>query len=587
MKLKSTLPIFFFLFLTVSAIGQPGSLDTTFAIGTGFNNHVIVSAIQNDGKILVGGNFTSYNGIPANRIARLNPDGTLDTTFTTGTGFDNVVYSFAIQPDNKIIMGGWFTSYNGNSTNYIVRLNEDGSVDSSFNPTGTGFNWRVEKTILQSDGKIIVGGLFVSFNGATKNYIARLNHDGSLDNSFNTGTGFSNWTKSISIQQDNKIIVGGNFQSFNGTTTNYLTRLNTDGSFDPTFDAGPGLNDIVMTTTVQPDGKIIAGGDFTSFNGTAVNRIVRLNTDGSLDMSFNTGTGFDNRLRTLSLQQNGRIIIGGAFNEFNGTTVNLITRLNPNGTMDTTFQTGTGFTNTGALITLLSSDIQQDGQIIVGGTFVEYNGQVLNKIARLNGDCIMTGNTDTIVACNSHTWIDGNTYFANNNTATYTLTNSQGCDSILALHLTIEQIDISVTQNENLLTANQNGADYQWLDCNNMQEISGATEQSFTALINGNYAVAITLNNCNDTSACYSINTIDIEEILIRKDWIIFPNPSNGQFNIETEQDGVFEMLDFTGKLIEIFSITSGNIQINTDLRQNVYFIRERLNGRVQKLIIL
>ena len=198
-------------------------------------------AIQPDGKIVVGGNFTSYNGNDQNYITRLNSDGSRDTSFTVGTGFDSGVNAFAIQPDGKIVVGGYFTSYNGTSQNYITRLNSDGTRDTSFT-IGTGFNSGVDAFAIQSDGKILVGGFFTSYNGTSQNRITRLNSDGTRDTSFTVGTGFDSGVNAFVIQPDGKIVVGGRFTSYNGTAQNRITRLNSDGSRDTSFTIGTGFD---------------------------------------------------------------------------------------------------------------------------------------------------------------------------------------------------------------------------------------------------------------------------------------------------------------------------------------------------------
>lgn len=158
----------------------PGELDTTFNTGTGADNIVWSVTVQPDGKVLLGGFFTIYNGISRNRIARLNLNGSLDTTFNPSIGANNIVRSVVLQPDGKILIGGQFTSYNSIPRNYIARLNADGSLDPTFNP-GTGANNLVLTLALQPDGKVIIGGLFTSYNGTSRNRIARLHANGSLD----------------------------------------------------------------------------------------------------------------------------------------------------------------------------------------------------------------------------------------------------------------------------------------------------------------------------------------------------------------------------------------------------------------------
>ena len=243
----------------VLASGVDGTTDTGFTTntGTGFNGYVGSVAVQSDGKIIVGGGFTTLNGVTANRIARLDADGTPDTTFTTGTGFNSIVRSVAVQSDGKIIVGGNFGTLNGATVNYIARLNADGTQDTNFTTkVGTGFDSDVEAVAVQSDGKIIVVGYFTTLNGATVNYIARLNADGTPNTTFTTGTspgtgtgtGFNDDVYAVAVQSDGKIIVGGDFTTLNGVTVNRIARLGSSGSsesgvpvFSLSFDSMPGV----------------------------------------------------------------------------------------------------------------------------------------------------------------------------------------------------------------------------------------------------------------------------------------------------------------------------------------------------------
>jgi len=370
-----------------------GTLDTSFNTGTGFDNFVRSIALQPDGKILAGGwLFTSYNGTTQNRIARLDSDGTLDTSFTIGTGFNSsvAVSSIALQPDGKILVGGGFTSYNGTTQNRIARLNPDGTLDTSFT-IGTGFGGSVSAIVLQPDGKILVGGDLTSYNGTTQNRIARLNSDGTLDTSFTIGTGFNNGVFAIVLQPDGKILVGGNFTSYNGTAQNRIARLNSDGTLDTSFNTGTGFGGSVSAIVLQPDGKILVGGNFTSYNGTTQNRITRLNSDGTLDTSFNIGTGFNSGVVSIALQPDGKILMGGWFTSYNGTTQNYIARLDSDGTLNTSFNIGTGFSNAVYEIAL-----QPDGKILVGGWFTSYNGQTANRIVRLYNNVTMSVNDNEL-----------------------------------------------------------------------------------------------------------------------------------------------------------------------------------------------
>jgi uncharacterized delta-60 repeat protein len=370
-----------------------GVNDTGFTIGTGFDSNVFSIAIQSDGKLVIGGLFTTFNGVTVNRIVRLNSDGTIDTAFTTNTGtaFNSFVFSIAIQSDGKIVVGGWFTTFNGVTVNRIVRLNSDGTRDTSFTTnTGTAFNSTVYSIAIQSDGKIICGGAFTSFNGATVNRIVRLNSDGTIDTAFTANTNtdiLENSIYSIAIQSDGKIICGGDFTTFDGGTFRYIVRLNTDGTRDTAFttNTGTAFNSTVESIAIQSDGKILIGGAFTTFNGVTVNRIVRLNSDGTRDTSFttNTGTGFNGTVYSIAIQSDGKLVIGGSFITFNDVTVNRIVRLNSDGTRDTTFTTNTG---TAFDSTVLSIAVQSDGKIVCGGSFLGYNNINRTRLARIGGE---------------------------------------------------------------------------------------------------------------------------------------------------------------------------------------------------------
>jgi uncharacterized delta-60 repeat protein len=292
-----------------------------------------------DDRILVGGRFTTYNNTTANRIIRLNTDGSIDNAFIYGSGFgtspSHEIKTIKIQTDGKILVGGHFTSYNGTTRNNIIRLNSDGTIDNTFT-VGTGFNDSPFNILLQSSGKIVIGGPFTTYNGSTANRIIRLNTDGSVDNTFTIGTGFNNLTLSCELQSDDKIIVSGLFTSYNGTSYTGLIRLNSNGTIDNTFTVGTGLNTYALCIRIQFDGKILLGGAFTTYKGITANRIIRLNSDGSVDNTFTIGTGFNNTVESIFIQSNGKILIGGAFSSYNGDGSGLygLIRLNIDGTVD-------------------------------------------------------------------------------------------------------------------------------------------------------------------------------------------------------------------------------------------------------------
>ena len=178
-----------------------------------------------------------------------------------------------VQPDGKIILVGAFTALQETSRNRIARLNSDGSLDTSFLNALTGADGGVFCVALQTNSQILVGGDFSLVNNSPRARIARLNGDGTLDASFLNGmAGINDWVESIRVQDDGKILVAGYFTSVNGLTRNFLARLNADGSLDMSFlnNLG-GANNPVFSLALQIDGKILAGGSFTNINGVARN----------------------------------------------------------------------------------------------------------------------------------------------------------------------------------------------------------------------------------------------------------------------------------------------------------------------------
>lgn len=363
-----------------------GTIDTAFNIGSGFDNNVNGINTQSDGKILVVGNFTTYNGISKNRIVRLNTDGTIDTTFNIGTGANDIVYAVTVQVDGKILVVGRFTSFNGNSKSRVVRLNADGTIDSTFNLT-TGANNIINSCVIQSDGKILIAGYFTSFNGVTRNRIARLNIDGTLDTTFTSVIASNSNIKTVCLQSDGKIIIGGNFTSYNGTAVNSIARLNSDSTIDPTFNIGTGFDSSVNSIIIQADGKLVVGGNFYIYDSsTYCQRIARLNSDGSIDSAFSpSNSGTDAAINALAIQSNGKILLGGSFSNCNNFSRNRIASLNSNGSIDTGFYPflENGLSTDGDIRTIA---VQSDGKILIGGAFYTYRGISSKCIARLNAN---------------------------------------------------------------------------------------------------------------------------------------------------------------------------------------------------------
>lgn len=364
--------------LTVLTPAVPDPLDPNVS-GT-----VWSLAVQPDGRILFGGDFTSVSGQPRSYLGRLHADGSLDEAFNPGVDWPSVL-SLTVQADGKILVGGAFTRLGGQARSRLGRLNPDGSLDLGFDPSPNNV---VRSVLLQADGSILVGGAFTWLAGQIRNRIGRLRADGSLDAGFNpiaNGTVYS-----LALQPDGKILVGGSFTALGGQPCNALGRLNTDGTLDASFT--PGADAAVLCVLVQADGRIVAGGEFTAVAGQPRSRLARLDPAGNLDPSFNPGA--DSTVYSLAAQADGRILVGGAFATLGGETRRHLVRLETNGSPDPTFNPGTDNTGSGANM-VCGLALQGDGSVLVGGSFTLLGGQPRAGLGRL---------ANSVPATQSLTW---------------------------------------------------------------------------------------------------------------------------------------------------------------------------------------
>ena len=365
-----------------------GRLDLSFDPGTGANSYVYSVLPVTGGKVLIGGLFSSFNGTAKSGICQLNSNGSIDATFGgTGISAGNRVYFIHPVAGNKFLIAGTFTQYNGVARNRIARINNNGTNDITFNP-GTGANGDIYMISPQADGKFILAGNFTSYNGTAINRIARINPNGTLDATFNPGTGANRQVLVAKVQADGKIIIGGNFTSFNGQSRNRVTRLNDDGSLDPTFNVGVGCNAFCVAIAIQADNQILLGGSFTGYNNVWRSNIARINPDGSLDESFVSIPGANYIIDQIIPLSNGKILAAGQFTSYNNVAKNGVIRLQSNGDLDTTYNPGgtmqTGTNNSNYLSLVYSMAMGSGGDLWIAGNFTNYNGVSRNRVAHLS-----------------------------------------------------------------------------------------------------------------------------------------------------------------------------------------------------------
>lgn len=354
------------------------------------NAQAYVAVEQPNGKYVFGGFFTEYNGVVRNGIARANADGSVDESFSSPLQYNVYVSDVAIQSDGKIIVvGRWDNDPSASSFSTIIRLNSDGTIDPTFTP-GSGADDMILAVELQSNGKIVIGGYFTSYDGENRGRIARLNADGTLDTSFVSTSGASGDVNDLVIQSDGKIVIGGSFTTYNGASRNRVARINTDGSNDATFSPGTGANSYITSVDLQSDGKVIIAGNFSSVAGTTRNRLARLNTNGSHDTTFSPGTGLNGLVEDIDVQTDDKVVVGGVFSLYNGVNRQYLARANANGSLDTGFSVGTGPDQSLDMASVLS-----DGDIFISGAYLSsYNGVNMDHIIRLNGDGTLDANFD-------------------------------------------------------------------------------------------------------------------------------------------------------------------------------------------------
>jgi uncharacterized delta-60 repeat protein len=402
------------------------SLDATFNPGSGANNFVETTLVQPDGKILMCGTFTEVNGVSRGYIARLNPNGSVDTSFEAHPNY--WVRHMALQSDGKIVIGGFFTSVEGVSRNRVARLNADGSLDTTFN-TGTGCAGKIVPAdptdpfvfavAVQADGRIVIGGNFTTYNGAAHSGVVRLNSNGSADSTFDVGSGVDSWVRTIALLPNGQVMLGGWFTSYDGQGFNRMVRLNANGTADTTFNPFFGDKTAIYTIARLGDGKYIVAGHSVNPDAPFKQEIVRLNHDGSFDTTFNSGgAGADEKVESVVLQPDGKIVMVGYFGRYNGVERRSIARLNADGSLDSTLiATSDNWLWTAAL--------QSDGKILVCGGLSSINGISRNGIARLNASGTPSYLAEQAATGSLAAWYMNQTNLAN----AVTLLNGQSVDT--------------------------------------------------------------------------------------------------------------------------------------------------------------
>ncbi len=395
--------------LSVSPTTTPGNLVVStqlLAEKSGATIHKIWPL--GDGRYYASGDFSSVNGLPRSTIVRLNQDGSVDTTFSPPTisnrdltvghfeDSNTQVATVAVQSDGKVVIGGYFSSVDGQSRQNLARLNSNGSLDTSFRNRGIDADL-IGALAIQPDGKILAGGQVVSFfikddgTYAATPALIRLNSDGTVDSTFNAPS--TQYCYALAIQSDGKVLAGGWIAQSATQSAAGLMRLNLDGTFDTTFNVTGfvPVHGYINTVRVLTTGRILIGGDIDSYNGTSIGHFACANSSGALDTTFNTGTGFDATVYDVAIDANSNVIVAGFFGQYNGTSCRMVARLTPNGNFDSTFSAP----SPNAIVYAIAVD--PNGACLVGGTFDRIGTTTRTAIARLSTTGSLDGGFSPVV----------------------------------------------------------------------------------------------------------------------------------------------------------------------------------------------
>lgn len=590
----------------VSKLDASGNFVWAKNVGGGSSDYGNGITTDASGNVYITGSFisSSMDVDPGPGTTTLNSNGTRD------------VFVLKLDANGNFV---WGTSFGGSS----LDQGHDIEVDGNGNVYTTGY---YNGTVDFDPG---MGSANITANGSSDIFIHKLDPSGNFV-----------WVKSFggtNADEGNAIAVdpSGNIYStgiYRGTVdfdpnagTNTITsagsddifiqKLDPQGNFQWAHSFGNFSSDIGSDITVDQAGNVYTIGafrhtvDFDPGSGTAngVSNsgddifIQKLDENGGFVWVQIFGSDANDEPNSINIGPNSTVLSCG---RFPGT-----------GDFDPTAGTET-LTTSGSndiFVQKLNQCTPSSGTDVVsacdtydwidGNTYTSSNSTATHTLTNVSGcDSIVTLNltmsysntgNDVQTACGAFTWIDGNTYTSSTNTPTYTLTNQSGCDSVVSLDLTINNVDVSTTNNSPVLTANASSASYQWIDCDNSNTlISGETNQTFTASSNGNYAVIVTENGCTDTSNCLLVNTIGIEGVNYDEVIVVYPNPTEDLVHIRWENNAnkiIYKVVALDGKtVVKEKTINSNNFTVDLSKETSgVYFIKIKSSNRSEVVKVI
>ena len=650
----------------VSKLDASGNLvwAVNFGNASSFYN-LSITADDNQNVYLAGnyGNTTDFdpgtgtytltpNGNTDNYILKLDNLGNFVWAKSFGTTSIDNIQSIAVDNNGNVLTTGYFQNtmdfdpgtgvQNLTSTlnsMYLLKLDALGNFVwvENFENTNMSSSSQGLSLYIDDNGNIYSTGIFqgtvdfdlsstssynLTSNGFYDVFLSKIDMNANFIWAKSFGGTNADYGNNIDVDNDKNVYITGKFtntvdfdpsaNTFNLTSNGgedaYVLKLDTSGNFLWAKAFGGIGVDEGKSIEVDANGYVYSIGMFQetvdfdpgsgttnlSSNGSSDIYISKLNSLGELSWVVNIGgDGYDEGL-SIALDQDGNPHATGTFND----------------TVD--FDPGVGesflYPHAADVFILKLSCAPSSGTHTVnacgsynfnGITYTSDNNTATDTLVNSFGcDSIVTLNltinnptsgTDIQTSCNSYTWIDGNTYISSTNTPQFTLTNAAGCDSVVTLNLTVTEIDITTTVSNGVISSNAAGASYQWINCSDNSPISGETNANFTATASGNYAVVITDGNCIDTSACVSISTVGIKDVYFNNNaFQLYPNPANAQVTIASFEANInnISIMDLTGKIVQPFSPKTALIDVSM-LQTGVYFIKIEQEGEIftQKLV--
>ena len=532
-------------------------------------------------------NLTS-NGINDFFIQKLDTGGNLIWAKSMGGAYNDQGRSITTSASGNVYVTGYFNdtadfdpdtatfnlTSNGINDFFIQKLDTSGNLIWAKSVGGTGYDYGLSITTDASDNVYVTGG----FQG-----IADFNPDTATFNLTSKGT------YDIFIQ---KLDAGGNFiwaKSMGGTgidygasiTTHASGNLHVTGYYTDTCDFDPNAATFNLTS-----------------NGYTDVFIQELDTSGNFIWAKSMGGIFDDYGHSITTDASGNVYVTGSFKDTVDFGLDTATfNFASNGYMDVFIlklsqcasSTGTDVITTCDSYTWIDGNTYTASNNMATFNFAGGAANGCDSLVTLNLTINNAAGTDVQTTCNTYDWIDGNTYTSSNDTATFNIVDgaANGCDSLVTLFLTLNTVDVTITTTDASITSNATGASYQWLDCNNSYAvITGDTTQSFTASVNGDYAVAVTENGCTDTSACITISAVGIVETPLFNSVSIFPNPNQGLLNVDLGdlKNVSIKVTSASGQLIyEEENINASIHQFELKETPGVYILEVSSQGEIQQ----